>query len=179
MFILMFIPTLQILLSFILSLLVLMNLWPSNLLSWHYIPTSWHSIPTSINSRTTVKQVRAQPISWSQVLNPVMIPLFPFTFYFTIQSLFHSIPFGPCFLPIPMSLLHEALLVSLIYDSQTSRLTSFSSLALPCTAKHCLMTHTDSLSPWGCASPLFPFRMTHYDSNLIFSRTTLSPTVYV
>ena len=44
---------------------------------------------------------------------------------------------------------------------------------------HCLMTHTDSLSPRGCTSPLFPFRMTSYDSTLIFYRTTLCPTIYV
>ena len=89
------------------------------------------------------------------------------SFYFTFQSSFHSIPFGLYSLSIPMSLLHEALLVSLIYDSQALRLTSSSIPTLPYTAWHCLMTCTDSLSPRGCASPLFPFHLTSYDSTLI------------
>ena len=37
-----------------------------------------------------------------------------------------------------MSLLHEALLIPLIYDSQALRLTSSSIPALPCTALHYL-----------------------------------------
>ena len=54
-----------------------------------------------------------------------------------------------------------------------------SSPVLPCTAKHCLMTHTDSLSPRGCASPLFPFHMTYYDSILIFPGQPLAlPSMY-
>ena len=67
----------------------------------------------------------------------VMISLF-FHFYFTFRSSFHSIPFRPHFLFIPMSLLHEASLVSLIYDSQALRLTSFH-------LRHCLAQPSTAL----------------------------------
>ena len=42
--------------------------------------------------------------------------IFPFLFFFLLFAP-HSIPFGPHSLSLPMSLLHEALLISLIYDS--------------------------------------------------------------
>ena len=47
------------------------------------------------------------------------VMIFLFFFYFTLlfRSSFHFIPFGPHFLPILMSLIHEALLVSLIFLS--------------------------------------------------------------
>ena len=44
-------------------------------------------------------------------------PFFSLLLYI-FRSSFHSIPFGPNFLSIPMSLIHEASLISLIYDSQ-------------------------------------------------------------
>ena len=98
--------------------------------------------------------------------NPGAVMIFPFlSFLLYFLILF---PFRPHSLSIPTSLLHKALLVPLIYDSQALRLTSSSIPALPYTAWHCLMTRTDSLSPWGCASPLFPFCMTSYDCYISF-----------
>ena len=81
----------------------------------------------------------------------VMISLF-FRFYLTFRSSFHSIPFGPYFLSFPMSLLHEAFLVSLIYDSQALRLTSFHPrhcLAQPSTALWLTLTpfHLEAAPP--------------------------------
>ena len=72
-----------------------------------------------------------------------------FSFYFTFRSSFHSIPFGPHSLSIPTSLLHEALLISLIYDSQALRLTSTSIPALPCTALWLVLTpfHLEAAPP--------------------------------
>ena len=69
--------------------------------------------------------------------NNVMISLF-FRFYLTFRSSFHSISFGLYFLSIPMSLLHEAFLASLIYDSQTLKLTSFH-------LRHCLAQPSTAL----------------------------------
>ena len=62
------------------------------------------------------------------------------SFYFTFWSSFHSIPFRLYFLSIPTSLIHKALLVSLIYDSQALRLTSSSILTLPYTALWLVLT---------------------------------------
>ena len=72
-----------------------------------------------------------------------------FSFYFTFRSSFHSIPFRPHSLSIPTSLLHKALLVSLIYDSQALRLTSPSIPALPCTALWLVLTpfHLEAAPP--------------------------------
>ena len=64
-------------------------------------------------------------------------PFFSFLLYI-FRSSFHSIPFGPNFLSIPMSLIHEAFLVSLIYDSQALRLTSFH-------LRHCLAQPSTAL----------------------------------
>ena len=126
----------------------------------------------------------AQALEWDQLqgIAGMYILLWfslSLSLYFTFLFSFHSIPFGPFFPSIPTSLIHEALLVSLIYDSQALRLTSSSIPILPYTARHCLMTRTDYLSPWGCASPLFPFCLTSYDLTLIFYQTTLCPIIYI
>ena len=82
-----------------------------------------------------------------RVLSVMIFPFF--SFYFTFQSSFHSIPFGPHSLSFPTSLLHKALLVSLIYDSQALRLTSPSISALPCTALWLVLTpfHLEAAPP--------------------------------
>ena len=109
---------------------------------------------------------------------------FPFSFHFTLLFDPHSIPFHldhipflfPCHFStrlslFPLSMTHKPWGLLLLLFPHC--------LALPYTARHCFITHTDSLSPQGCASPLFPFHMTSYDSTLIFYWTTLCPTVYI
>ena len=106
---------------------------------------------------------------------------FPFHFHFTLLFDPHSILFHLDCISLPF-LHHLSTRLSLFPLSMTHkplRLTSSSIPTLPYTARHCLMTHTDSLSPQGCASPLFPFHMTSYDSTLIFYQTTVCPTIYI
>ena len=101
--------------------------------------TSWYnagsSILYSISCQSTVC-VQAVVVSGDTCYD---FPFLLLSLYF--WSSFHSIPFRPHFCSTPMSLIHEALLVSLIYDSQASRLTSLSSPALPCTALWLTLTH--------------------------------------
>ena len=82
-----------------------------------------------------------------QVIKEVSVMIFPFLFFLLHFSLL--IPFRPHSLSIPMSLLHKALLVSLIYDSQALRLTSTSIPALPGTALWLVLTpfHLEAAPP--------------------------------
>ena len=103
--------------------------------------------------------------------------LFTFTLHFSILIPFHSIRTVP---PFHSHVTNPRGFPCSPYLWLTSlEAYFFSSPALPCTAKHCLMTHTDSLSSRDCASPLFPFCMTYYDSTLIFPGQSLTvPSTY-